>query len=103
MSRDAIDWSKAGKRLRHTPTTPAMGGRNPDWNWVQRRWKVAEEYAGEELAPAEVVDLVPCPREGCGAELGHQCPDARGNLMDHPHAERVFAAGAARIKEGWTI
>lgn len=100
MSR--IDWSKAGKRLRHTPRA-ANSHRNPDWNWAQDRWKVAEEYAGEELAPAEVVALVPCPRDGCLAFQGYPCRDARDQAMDHPHVERVFAAGAARIKEGWKL
>lgn len=98
-----IDWSKAGKRLRHTPTTPAMGGRNPDWNWVQRRWKVAEEYAGEELEPAQVVALVHCPRDGFLGFQAYPCRNARDQAMDHPHVERVFAAGAARITEGWKL
>lgn len=93
-----IDWSKAGKRLRRTPSGPQYGGRNPDWNDRLSRWKVAEEYAGEELTPERVIAMADCPL--CGGYDGGPCLDARIKPMDYPHAERVFAAGAARIAAG---
>lgn len=89
-----IDWSKAGKRLRHSPPEP--GGRNPDWNFRLQRWKVEEEYVGEALEPHVVNTLAACPL--CGAPVVHLCQDARGQAMAEPHAERVFAAGAAEIE-----
>jgi hypothetical protein len=96
---EPIDWSKAGTRLRRTPQTPAHGGRNPDWNWVAKRWKTAEEYAGEEIGPLEVVTLADCPI--CDQPKHRVCRDARGNSMaDGPHNERRVAAGAARIASG---
>jgi hypothetical protein len=98
-SAGKIDWSKAGKRLRYSLAKPGEG--NPDWNWVAQRWKVAEEYAGEELTAWQVKDLVACPR--CGAHKGYLCPDARGAAMDSPHEERRFAAGALRIEQGWKL
>jgi hypothetical protein len=98
---DAIDWSKAGKRLRDTPRTPAMGGRNPDWNDRLRRWKTAEEYAGEELTPHQVRERVPC--SVCHRPRGLSCVDARNRAMEYPHPERVFTAGAARIAAGWKL
>lgn len=101
---DRIDWSKAGTRLRRTEPKPSDGGRNPDWNWVQKRWKVAEEYAAETLTTGEVADKVACPREGCVKPAGTACVDARDNPMPgSPHVERRFAAGAALIAEGWTL
>ena len=47
-----IDWSKAGKRIRWTPRTAAMGGRNPDWDMRHDRWKDEADYAGEALTAA---------------------------------------------------
>ena len=97
-----IDWSKAGKRLRRTPSTPAQGGRNPDWNMRLNRWKVAEEYAGEEIGPLEVVTLADCPV--CAQPKNLVCRDSADRPMpDGPHPERRFAAGAARIADGWTL
>jgi hypothetical protein len=93
-----IDWSKAGVRIRRTPNEH---GRNPDWNDRLSRWKVAEEYAGEELTPREVVDAAVCAI--CDVPAGETCFDSLGREMDHPHAERVFAAGAARIAAGWKL
>lgn len=95
---EQIDWSKAGTRLRRTPT---QHQRNPDWNLRLKRWKVAEEYAGEELTASEVVAQADCPH--CDAAQGFACYDFSNRKMDHPHAERVFAAGAARIAAGWTL
>lgn len=98
-----IDWAKAGTRLRHTPQPP-NDHRNPDWNWAQDRWKVAEEYAAETLTAAEVCAKVHCPREGCHSCRPESCRDARGNPMpESPHVERRFAAGAALIAEGWQL
>lgn len=97
-----IDWSKAGKRLRHTPRA-ANSTRNPDWNWEKDRWKVAEEYAADELDAADVFEKVECPRDGCLAFAGYPCRDARDQPMEAPHAERRFAAGAALIAEGWKL
>jgi hypothetical protein len=93
------DWSKAGKRLRHSPR---QHGRNADWNDAAQRWKTAEEYAGETLSVSEV-QATPCPREGCFGMYGHACTDARKNDMDGPHAERRVAAGAALIAKGWKL
>lgn len=96
-----IDWSKAGTRLRRTEPKPSDGGRNPDWNWVERRWKVAEEYAGETLTIDETFAKVAC--RYCNAPAGSPCVDVRDRPMDGPHKERRFDAGAALIAEGWTL
>jgi hypothetical protein len=96
------DWSTAGKRLRRTEQTPAHGGRNPDWNQRLSRWKVAEEYAGETLTVSEVQQTT-CPVTECYGMYGHACTDARNRLMDSPHPERVFAAGAKLIAGGWKL
>jgi hypothetical protein len=94
-----VDWSKAGTRLRHTPR---KDGRNPDWNYRLSRWKTAEEYAGGEIGPLEVVTLAACPV--CDMPKSRVCIDARGEGMpDGPHAERRAAAGAQRIAEGWKL
>jgi hypothetical protein len=101
-SAGKIDWSKAGKRLRFSLAKPGEG--NPDWNWVAQRWKVAEEYAADELVAEEIVKAVACPRDGCLAPAWHDCRDARGEVMfDAPHQERRFAAGAAMIEKGWKL
>ncbi|MBY0395965.1 MAG: hypothetical protein K2X91_05760 [Thermoleophilia bacterium] len=97
---DRIDWSKAGTRLRRTEPKPSDGGRNPDWNWPAKRWKTAEEYAGEEMTPDEVVARVACPRTDCPGDVGLPCRSYRDEAMDYPHAERRAAAGAARIEAG---
>jgi hypothetical protein len=95
------DWSKAGKRLRFGPK---QHGRNPDWNDRLSRWKVAEEYASEDMSAADVEAAVQCPVRGCEATAGTPCDDVRGAPMPgSPHPERVFAAGAARIAAGWKL
>ncbi len=98
MSRQ-IDWSKAGKRLRHTPRPPS--GNNPDWNWREDRWKTAEEYAGEELDHEGVAALVAC--SVCGAIQHVPCIDARGRAIEAAHPARIAAAGAVRIEQGWKL
>jgi len=99
-----IDWTKAGPRLRHTPRTPADGGRNPDWNFVAERWKTAPEYAGETLTTGQVEEMVDCPHALCGATAGEACRDSRQRSMPgSPHAKRRTAAGEALIVEGWQL
>ena len=93
-----IDWSKAGVRLR---TSPKQFGRNVDWNDAAQRWKTAEEYAGEEFSPDAVIAAVACPY--CDAYVARACFDHAGRIMDGPHAQRRFAAGAAMIAAGWKL
>lgn len=86
-------------RLRESPKE---FGRNVDWNDRLQRWKVAEEYAGEEIGPLEVVTLADCPV--CKQAKYAVCVDIAGRSMaDGPHPERRFAAGAQRIADGWTL
>lgn len=92
-----VDWSKAGVRIRRTPETPAMGGRNPDWDFRNERWKDAADYAGEAMSAGEVTARVPCPI--CTDIAGRFCHDVRGERMDHPHPQRVRAAGQQELEE----
>lgn len=67
MSR-AIDWSKAGTRLRHQPR---RDGHNPDWNWIAKRWKNEAEYWADDLTVEQAVALVACTN--CGAPPAEPC------------------------------
>lgn len=69
-----IDWSKAGKRIRHQDRD--AWGKNPDWDWANKRWKDEADYYAEELLWNEVYDLAECLN--CGAEIGRPCSPLYG-------------------------
>lgn len=92
MSR--IDWSKAGKRIRWSPKRP--DGTNPDWDWVNRRWKDAADYAGELLPDVAVVLMADCP--ACERLAGQPCVDSWGRDTQHPMWQRERAAGLVRVQ-----
>jgi hypothetical protein len=79
MSR-AIDWTKAGKRLRWQPKD--MFGRNPDWNFAAQRWKDEADYYAE---------LALCPH--CGVGPGVPCEG-----FDDYHQPRKRAAGLELLR-----
>lgn len=90
----SFDWSKAGKRLRHQPRT--VDG-NPDWNWVEQRWKDEADYYADDLtSEKELIAAAGCPH--CGVAAGEQCIGP-GILEDMWHGPRKRAAGEAMLAE----
>jgi hypothetical protein len=87
-----IDWSKAGKRLRHQPR---CDGRNPDFNWVAQRWKDEADYYADEIGKPEIIDLAECPT--CLAPAGEPCEGLPESIPYHQPRRR--AAGVALLHQ----
>jgi hypothetical protein len=86
-----IDWSKAGKRLRHQPR---RGAHNPDWNWTAQRWKDEADYYADEIGKPEIIALATCPI--CHAPAGVECPSGIAGLAFHQ--PRMRAAGLELLR-----
>lgn len=92
-----IDWSKAGKRIRWQSPNAVDGFRNPDWLWVQQRWKDEADYYGEELTASQIVQMLACPR--CESLVTWACTtEDRQASIKEPHRERRRAAGETLLK-----
>jgi hypothetical protein len=86
----SIDWSKAGKRIRHQPKDAF--GRNPDWDLKHQRWKDEADYYADELDANAVAELVDCPN--CPAKAGYHCGMHGSNCTP-----RIRAAGEKMLAE----
>lgn len=70
---------------------------NPDWLWVEQRWKDEADYYGEELTYEQVEAAVDCPQ--CPAKVGEGCVGARGTLIGDPHRQRRRIAGEQELEK----
>jgi hypothetical protein len=93
MMAAEIDWSKAGQRLRHQPRDNS--GRNPDFNWVARRWKDEADYYADEIGKPEIIALAGCPT--CGAAPDVPCLGLPESIPFHMPRRRAAGEELLRL------
>lgn len=86
-------------RIRWQPRD-TKNGTNPDWLWVEQRWKDEADYYGEELTFEQVDEMVDCPI--CPAKAGEGCRGGRGTLIGDPHHQRRRLAGEQELERHGT-
>lgn len=70
---------------------------NPDWLWVEKRWKDEADYYGEELTQEQVENANDCPN--CGVLRGSGCVGGTGKPIGDPHRGRRRIAGETELQK----